>query len=89
MRFGFGLFGVGEYSLLLCLVFGVLVILINGCVVMNEVKFKEFKAKIQKKYPKQPLVEKYKDNYIELWGYCKRIDGEIGFGLVGKYIVNG
>jgi len=56
---------------------------------MDEVKFKEFKAKIQKKYPKTELVEKkvMKGNKsaIELWSHGKRGDDSIGKIIVGIY----
>lgn len=48
---------------------------------------KELKDKLQKQYPKKPLIEKHKDDVIEIWGWCKRIDGKKEMGLVGKYIV--
>lgn len=53
--------------------------------------FEEFKARLQKQYPKKVLVEKTvvenDKTVIKLFGYCKRIDGKTGMGLVGKYII--
>ena len=56
---------------------------------MKEETFESFKAKVQKKYPKEKLMEENTvingKTVIKLFGYCERIDGKKGMGLVGAY----
>ena len=51
--------------------------------------FKSFKAELQNKYPKEKLMEETTvvngKTVIKLFGYCDRMYGKKGMGLVGEY----
>lgn len=60
---------------------------------MDKEIFEDFKAKLQKKYPQRPLVErkvmKGDKHAIELWSWGECGDGSTGEIIVGCYYVKG